>query len=111
MTEKIETHIHIFIYSGSVISSSHSDQKNCERLLKVPNLVHYVIDTRYLCGRGISAGDHYLQTIRIRIAPYFRQFAFSHGARVLEKDSYILDAKEWKKYQEERDYRTTKITI
>ena len=67
-----------------------------------------VIDTRYLCCRP-PVGKHHLQSIRIRIAPKHGKSAFRQGVRLLERDGYISDAKQWKKYKEERDWLTAKI--
>ncbi len=67
-----------------------------------------VIDTRYMCCRK-PAGEHHLQNIRIRIAPQYRKSVFTQGVQLLERDGYISDAKQWKKYKEERDWLTAKI--
>lgn len=81
--------------------------------LKYPNcnisrfsIVHVesegMIDTTYLCGWKFT-GDYHLQNLRIQRAKDLERGAFTSGVKVLERDGYVSDAKEWKKYKEERE--------
>ena len=66
-------------------------------------------DTRYLCGKGKPKSSQHIQSIRVQIARYYDKVAFDRDSQALERNGYISDARDWKKYEDERNWLTAKI--